>query len=160
MKKLYLNFQLLSLEILEVNLIFANKKAGRPVFKNNLYICIDKTYHRLADVVKTTKKIVYCTLNFLKKTNEYLKCILLCKTSGELCLTAPHQPRLDWQMWFAALGTYHQNAWLMSLTYRILTGQPEVLSLMDQAHNPFKDAPPKYLRANLYHYHYSTWSQR
>ncbi|XP_054269593.1 lipase maturation factor 2-like [Macrosteles quadrilineatus] len=73
---------------------------------------------------------------------------------------APHQPRLDWQMWFAALGTYHQNPWLMSLTYRILTNQKEVLALMDQAHNPFKQTPPKYLRATLYHYHYTTWDQR
>lgn len=74
--------------------------------------------------------------------------------------SAPHQPRLDWQMWFAALGTYHQNPWLMSLTYRILTDQKEVLALMDQEHNPFKNQPPKYLRASLYHYHYTTWSQR
>ena len=28
---------------------------------------------------------------------------------------APHQPRLDWQMWFAALGTYHQNPWFIHL---------------------------------------------
>uniref|UniRef100_A0A1B6EIL8 Lipase maturation factor n=1 Tax=Cuerna arida TaxID=1464854 RepID=A0A1B6EIL8_9HEMI len=77
-----------------------------------------------------------------------------------LPLVAPHQPRLDWQMWFAALGTYHQNPWLMSLTYRILTNQPEVLALMDQANNPFKESPPKYLRAELYHYHYTSWSER
>jgi hypothetical protein len=35
---------------------------------------------------------------------------------------APHQPRLDWQMWFASLGTYHDNPWLVSLTYRLLQG--------------------------------------
>ena len=44
--------------------------------------------------------------------------------SGELdappifCL--PHQPRLDWQMWFAALGSYQHNPWLLSLVYRLL----------------------------------------
>nr|CAD7433739.1 unnamed protein product [Timema monikensis] len=73
---------------------------------------------------------------------------------------APHQPRLDWQMWFAALGTYHQNPWLMSLTYRLLTGQKEVLNLLDTARNPFPVKPPKYIKANLYHYHYTPWSQR
>nr|CAD7577158.1 unnamed protein product [Timema californicum] len=73
---------------------------------------------------------------------------------------APHQPRLDWQMWFAALGTYHQNPWLMSLTYRLLTGQKEVLNLLDTARNPFPGKPPKYIKANLYHYHYTPWSQR
>lgn len=76
-----------------------------------------------------------------------------------LPLVAPHQPRLDWQMWFAALGTYHQNPWLMSLAYRLLTNQPEVLSLLSK-HNPYADKPPKYVRANLYHYHYVPWSQR
>ena len=32
----------------------------------------------------------------------------------------PHQPRLDWQMWFAALGSYQHNPWLLSLVYRLL----------------------------------------
>lgn len=77
-----------------------------------------------------------------------------------LSFVAPHQPRLDWQMWFAALGTYHQNPWLMSLTYRLLNNQPEVLVLMDQAHNPFPNKPPKYIRASLYKYHYTSWTQR
>ena len=34
----------------------------------------------------------------------------------------PHQPRLDWQMWFAALGNYQSNPWLISLVWRILEG--------------------------------------
>ena len=39
--------------------------------------------------------------------------------------TAPHQPRLDWQMWFAALGSYQQNAWLLHLLYKLtLPGDP------------------------------------
>lgn len=73
---------------------------------------------------------------------------------------APHQPRLDWQMWFASLGTYHQNPWLMGLTYRLLNGQPEVLQLLDSAKNPFPNKPPKYIKASLYRYHYTTWNQR
>lgn len=73
---------------------------------------------------------------------------------------APHQPRLDWQMWFAALGTYHQNPWLMSLAYRLLNGQEEVLQLLDSSKNPFPNKPPKYIKASLYHYHYTPWNQR
>ena len=38
---------------------------------------------------------------------------------------APHQPRLDWQMWFAALGSYQNNPWLVHLIYRLLIGQKE-----------------------------------
>jgi len=71
-----------------------------------------------------------------------------------LPIVAPHQPRLDWQMWFAALGTYHQNPWIMSLTYRLLTGQKEVLRLLE---GPFPNPPPQYVRANLYTYTYTPW---
>ena len=56
-----------------------------------------------------------------------------------------HMPRLDWQMWFAALGTYRQNAWFMEFQRRILEGSPAVLDLL--AENPFPDAPPQRLRA-------------
>ncbi|XP_020283346.1 lipase maturation factor 2-like [Pseudomyrmex gracilis] len=79
--------------------------------------------------------------------------------NNSLPFVAPHQPRLDWQMWFAALGTYHQNPWLMSLAYRLLNGQPEVLALMNTVENPFRNRPPKYIKASLFIYHYTPWSQ-
>ena len=44
---------------------------------------------------------------------------------------APHQPRLDWQMWFAAQGSYNHNTWLINLVYRLLKGEPEVWELID-----------------------------
>ena len=66
---------------------------------------------------------------------------------------APHQPRLDWQMWFAALGSYNHNPWFVHLVYRLLHGQQEVLDLMGP--NPFPDKPPKFIRAQLYTYHYT-----
>ena len=71
---------------------------------------------------------------------------------------APHQPRLDWQMWFAALGSYRQNPWLVNFCIRLLQGSPEVLGLLQ--HNPFPDAPPKYIRAEVYEYHFTTWQER
>ncbi|XP_071830736.1 lipase maturation factor 2-like isoform X2 [Apostichopus japonicus] len=72
-------------------------------------------------------------------------------------VVAPHQPRLDWQMWFAALGSARQNPWFISLIYRLLTNQEEVLDLID--HNPFPKSPPKFIRAKLYHYHFTSWSK-
>ena len=42
---------------------------------------------------------------------------------------APHQPRLDWQMWFATLGTIKQSPWLINLMVRLLQGSPEVVGL-------------------------------
>lgn len=77
-----------------------------------------------------------------------------------LPLVAPHQPRLDWQMWFAALGTYHQNPWISSLAYRILTGQPEVLDLLDTKTNPFNKKPPTFVRAVSYKYFYTPASTK
>ena len=70
-----------------------------------------------------------------------------------LSFVAPHQPRLDWQMWFAALGTYPENTWVGSLSYRLLTGEPSVLGLL--ATSPFAK-PPKYIRATLYEYRFTT----
>lgn len=70
---------------------------------------------------------------------------------------APHQPRLDWQMWFAALGSYRQNPWFLSLAERLLRNTPDVTRLLAQ--NPFPNNPPRYLRARLYEYHFTTWSE-
>jgi hypothetical protein len=58
-------------------------------------------------------------------------------------------------MWFAASGNYNQNPWLISLAYRLLHGQPEVLALMNNFENPFRNNPPEYIRASLYHYHFT-----
>jgi len=71
---------------------------------------------------------------------------------------APHQPRLDWQMWFAALGGYEQNAWVAPLLARLLEGSPPVLGLL--ASNPFPDRPPRFVRATLYDYRFTTAAER
>jgi lipase maturation factor 1 len=71
---------------------------------------------------------------------------------------APHQPRLDWQMWFAALGNYRQNAWFVNFCIRLLQGSPEVLALLEK--NPFSDRPPEYIRARLYRYHFTSRQER
>jgi len=63
---------------------------------------------------------------------------------------APHQPRLDWQMWFAALSPTRPPQWFDGLLLRLLQGEPEVLDLF--AENPFPDEPPKHVRAVYYEY--------
>jgi hypothetical protein len=62
----------------------------------------------------------------------------------------PHQPRLDWQMWFAALGSLDQNPWFERFLARLIEGEPSVLRLLKT--NPFPAAPPRYLRALVYDY--------
>ena len=71
---------------------------------------------------------------------------------------APYQPRLDWQMWFAALGNYQENPWFSNFMIRILQGTPEVTALL--ASNPFPNGPPRYVRAVAYDYHFSDFSAR
>jgi hypothetical protein len=70
---------------------------------------------------------------------------------------APHQPRLDWQMWFAALGSYRQNPWFINFLVRLLQGSPDVLSLLER--NPFPQSPPKFIRAGLYEYRFTTLAE-
>ncbi|HEY7515086.1 MAG TPA: lipase maturation factor family protein, partial [Vicinamibacteria bacterium] len=55
---------------------------------------------------------------------------------------APHQPRLDWQMWFAALGDCEANPWFLRFLDRLREGSPPVLGLL--AGNPFPEGPPRY----------------
>ncbi|MFY9458107.1 MAG: lipase maturation factor family protein [Candidatus Spechtbacterales bacterium] len=83
---------------------------------------------------------------------------------------APHQPRIDWQMWFEGLNaernmkasddpaTYHYNIWFKNFVIRLLEGSPDVLALLDD--NPFTDAPPKYIRAVVYNYHFTNFAER
>ena len=75
---------------------------------------------------------------------------------------APHQPRLDWQMWFEALNVMRPrnepSQWFMNFCVRLLQGQPEVLALLKT--NPFPNAPPRYLRAMVYDYHFTDFATR
>ena len=71
---------------------------------------------------------------------------------------APHQPRLDWQMWFAALGDYRRNPWFVNLLVRIAQGSDEVVDLL--GHNPFPEKPPRYVRAMVYDYQFTDRATR
>lgn len=75
----------------------------------------------------------------------------------DLPMAAPHQPRLDWQMWFAALGSVQENEWVGHLMYRLMVGEPSVIGLMNRP--PF-EKPPRYMRALLYDYKFTPPSER
>ena len=70
---------------------------------------------------------------------------------------APHMPRLDWQMWFAALEPGRIVPWLEILLQRLLEGEPKVLSLLGK---PSFDEPPDRVRLRLYDYRFSTSAER
>jgi hypothetical protein len=81
---------------------------------------------------------------------------------GDLTLkprfVAPFQPRLDWQMWFAALSSYRNNPWFVSFSARLLQGSPEVLRLLKT--NPFPGKPPRFIQAVVYDYHFTNSEER
>jgi predicted DCC family thiol-disulfide oxidoreductase YuxK len=62
----------------------------------------------------------------------------------------PHQPRLDWQMWFAALEDPRRLPWFWRFLQRLLENEPAVTALLRT--NPFPDKPPAYVRAEFYDY--------
>jgi len=70
----------------------------------------------------------------------------------------PHQPRLDWQMWFAALNPAGAQDWLAPLLRHLLAGTPQVLALL--ARNPFPQEPPRYVRLVSYRYRFTTAAER
>ncbi len=72
-------------------------------------------------------------------------------------LVAPYQPRLDWQMWFAALGARSDSPWFAHFVLRLLQGSQDVRALLQG--EPFNGLPPKYVRASLYDYEFTNLSE-
>ena len=66
---------------------------------------------------------------------------------------APYQPRLDWQMWFAAMSSPDEYPWTLHLVWKLLHNDPLALSLLGK--NPFPEKPPRYVRAVLYRYRFA-----
>ena len=67
---------------------------------------------------------------------------------------APYHLRLDWLMWFAAFSPTAHDAWFLNLIQKILEGDKQILSLIKD--NPFKNTPPKYIRAQRYLYQFTS----
>ena len=70
---------------------------------------------------------------------------------------APYHLRLDWLMWFLPLSPYYGEGWFLPFLGRLLEGDPAILRLLRR--NPFPNRPPRYVRARLFHYRYSTWHE-
>ncbi len=67
---------------------------------------------------------------------------------------APYHLRLDWLMWFAAISPAYAQPWLTPFLQRLLRNDRPTLRLL--RHNPFPDSPPRYVRAQLYEYRFTT----
>jgi len=71
---------------------------------------------------------------------------------------APYHLRLDWQMWFAAMSSIRTNPWLLRFMLRLMQNDEPTLKLLK--HNPFGENPPKYIRARLFLYEYTSAAER
>ena len=71
---------------------------------------------------------------------------------------APYQPRFEWNLWFASLGSWQQNPLVPRTEERLLTNDPDVLALF--AGNPFADSPPRQVRAVLWQYWFTSMEQK
>jgi hypothetical protein len=71
---------------------------------------------------------------------------------------APYQPRFDWNLWFASLGDWRQNNLVPLAEEHLLENDRDVLSLFRS--NPFSSAPPKYVRAQLWQYWFTSMSEK
>jgi hypothetical protein len=71
---------------------------------------------------------------------------------------APYHLRLDWMMWFAGISSAYARGWFGGLVERLLRNDRDTLKLLRT--NPFPDEPPAFVRALLYRYRFTTWSER
>jgi lipase maturation factor 1 len=71
---------------------------------------------------------------------------------------APYQPRFEWNLWFASLGSWTETPWVVATQVRLLDGEPSVLSLF--AANPFASAPPVAVRSVLWRYWFTDVATR
>lgn len=70
-----------------------------------------------------------------------------------LPIIAPYQPRVDWQIWFAAMQRPEHNPWLVHMLWKFLHNDENVLSLIE--YNPFPDKPPMYIKVSFYRYQFA-----
>ncbi|MEK9656930.1 MAG: lipase maturation factor family protein [bacterium] len=71
----------------------------------------------------------------------------------------PFQPRLDWQMWFAALGEYDHTPWMSYFVMALFQQRRDVLSLLNLPQDPFLTRPPLAIRILRYRYTFSDWNK-
>ncbi|QLY24378.1 lipase maturation factor family protein [Bdellovibrio sp. KM01] len=118
---------------------------------------ITNPYGLFAVMTKTRPEIVLEGSNDGNTWLEYEFKHKPTKLSHRPTVIAPFQPRLDWQMWFAALESFNENLWLQNLVTRLFDESPDVQELLKK--DPFNGKAPKLLRFVRYNYLFSSWEE-
>jgi len=71
---------------------------------------------------------------------------------------APYQPRFDWNLWFASLGSWGDYSIVPRTEVQLLSNDKDVLNLF--AKNPFPNGPPRQVRAVMWQYWFTTMSEK
>ncbi|MGH8727356.1 MAG: lipase maturation factor family protein [Burkholderiales bacterium] len=134
---------------------FIRSKELYPAALANLVapLRIVNTYGAFAEIVTERNEIVIEGSNDRREWREYGFKYKPGELTRAPSWNIPHQPRLDWQMWFAAIGNESRD-WFPNFLNRLLQGSPDVLAMLEE--NPFAEAPPKFIRAMLYQYRFTT----
>ena len=116
------------------------------------------TYGAFGSVGKVRNEIVFQGTSDVSPDEQavWREYEFVCKPgdpSRRPCVIAPYQPRIDWQIWFAAMSSPNRYPWTLHLIAKLLHNDPQTLSLL--AGNPFPETPPRYIRAMLYQYHFA-----
>lgn len=129
-----------------------------PIVRSLYYLRINNNYGLFAAMTKNRPELVLEGSEDGENWQEYILKYKPVSTEKKLSWNIPHQPRLDWQMWFAALGSFTQNMWLQNLMIQIFWQSPDVISLFEK--DPFPKQPPRFLRLQKYEYRFSTSEER
>jgi hypothetical protein len=124
---------------------------------NTFHIC--NTYGAFGSICRTRREVVIEGTDEVSLTGQtaWQEYEFKGKPTGLRRLPrqfAPYHLRLDWLMWFAAISPGYALTWMTPFLHRLLRNDAATLRLL--RHNPFPDSPPRYVRAQLYEYRFTT----
>lgn len=136
-----------------VNLLSSNQAMNTSF--NQLHIV--NTYGAFGSIGKVrTELVVQGTLDDVMDENtvwkEYEFKYKPTDVNRKSLMIAPYQPRIDWQIWFAAFSRYEREPWMIHFVWKLLHNDEGTLSLI--AGNPFPDEPPNIIRIEHYRYEF------
>jgi len=120
---------------------------------------ISTTYGAFSNMTEDRPEVLFEGSSDGKSWREYTLPYKTLATDRHHGFAGSHMPRLDWQLWFAALRRQCQRTrWYVPFMRRLLEGQPAVVDLL--ADNPFPEAPPTFIRSALWSYRFTTADER
>lgn len=149
---------LISLQSLRLWHHFSPTSFCSKIFRKLSPFHLVNTYAIFAGMTKVRYEIVVEGSEDGAEWKEYLFSYKPSEVTRRPRRIAPYQPRLDWQMWFLPFHEFESAEWFQKFLYHLLKGTPSVLQLI--RYNPFKDQPPRYIRAVIYEYQFTSWAEK